>query len=109
VKKITVSQLMVFVFLLIVSCNGDKQNSTVLEGQYTGKNIFVQNPFAANGIGFCVKEIYINGKITSDEVNSASFEIDLLAAGLKEGNRVKIELKHSKECSPKILNPEVLK
>ena len=48
----------------------------VLEGNYQGKNIYVQNPFASSGVGFCVYEVTINDQTTTDEINSSAFEID---------------------------------
>ncbi|PJC62331.1 MAG: hypothetical protein CO022_05125, partial [Flavobacteriales bacterium CG_4_9_14_0_2_um_filter_32_27] len=51
----------------------------VLEGHYQGKNLYVQNPFAGSGVGFCTFEVTINGDVTTDEVNSSAFEIDFTA------------------------------
>ena len=36
----------------------------ILEGNYQGKNLYVQNPFSSIGVGFCVSEVLINGNIT---------------------------------------------
>jgi len=108
-KKVILRSSLLLAFFLMLACGTDKkENPVVLKGKYTGKNIFVQNPFGPDGIGFCVSEITVNGNKTSDEINSAAFEIDLLATGLKEGDDVKIEIKHLDGCEPKILNPEVL-
>jgi len=60
------------------------------------------------GVGYCAKEIKVNGQITSDETNSAAFEIDLTAMNLSFGEKVVIEITHDKDCRPKILNPEDL-
>jgi hypothetical protein len=99
----------VFVCLFYMGCGGDKkEGSIILEGEYRGKNPSIQNPYAENGIGYCMSEVYVNGKMTSDEINAETFEIDLAAMGLKEGDQVKIELRHLTGCTPKILNPEVL-
>ncbi len=108
-KKAITKTALIFIFLFVMACGGNKKDTIVLEGEYSGKNLFVQNPYAANGVGFCVSEVYVNGKMTSDEINSENFEIDLTAMALKEGDKVKIEINHLKDCAPKILNPEVLK
>jgi hypothetical protein len=79
-----------------------------LEGTYQGENIYVQNPFAETGVGFCVIEVRVNDKITTDEINSGAFEIDLSAFKFKTGDAVNIAIKHKNGCFPKILNPEVL-
>ena len=45
----------------------------VIEGKYQNKNVFVQNAYGVNGVGFCAQEIKVNGKITTDETNSSAF------------------------------------
>ena len=41
----------------------------VLEGNYQGKNLYVRNPFAGSGVGFCTFEVTVNGSVTTDEWN----------------------------------------
>lgn len=81
----------------------------VLDGHYQGKNIFVQNPFSEAGVGFCVYQVMVNDKISTDEINSSAFEIDLDMYNFKIGDKVSIKILHKDGCSPKVLNPEVLK
>lgn len=81
----------------------------VVEGKFQNKNIYVQNSFGGSGVGFCATEVKVNGKITTDEVNSSAFEIDLSACNIKPGDKVTIEILHKDDCMPKVLNPEVLK
>jgi hypothetical protein len=81
----------------------------VVEGQYQNKNVFVSNSLSESGIGFCAFEIRVNGKITSDEVNSSAFEIDLGVHNISQGTSVVIEIFHKEGCVPKILNSSVLK
>jgi len=81
----------------------------VLEGHYQGKNLYVQNPFAGSGVGFCTFEVTINGEVTTDEVNSSAFEIDFALHQLTVGDPVIVKIKHKDDCKPKVLNPEVLK
>jgi hypothetical protein len=81
----------------------------VLEGKYQDKNIYVQNSVSSLGVGYCVTEVRVNGSITTDEINSTAFEIDLSALGIKFGDNVVIEIKHKDGCAPKVLNPEALK
>lgn len=95
----------VFLFLALVS----KSGVLVLEGKFQNKNIYIQNSFGSNGVGFCATEIKVNGKITTDEVNSSAFEIDLAAMNIKPGQKVVIEISHKSDCMPVVLNPEVLK
>ena len=81
----------------------------VLEGNYMGKNIFVKNPFGGAGVGFCVFEVTVNGKLDPAEVNQSAFEIDFTAHDLKVGDPVIINIKHKDDCAPEVLNAEVLK
>jgi hypothetical protein len=81
----------------------------VLEGNYQGKNLYIQNPFAANNVGFCIQEVRVNGNVTTDEWTSSAFEIDFKSMQLKVGDRVEVKITHRDDCKPKVLNPEVLK
>ena len=94
---------------LLLAVNAKATAVIVLEGNYQGKNIFVQNPFAGSGVGFCVSEVTVNGQVTTDEINSNAFEVDLHNFTLKVGDKLEIKIKHKDDCKPKILNPEVLK
>ena len=100
-------------FLILMSFLGFNSflNSAtlVIEGKYQNKNVFVQNAYGVNGVGFCAQEIKVNGKITTDETNSSAFEIDLAALQLKYGQKVVIEINHKENCVPKVLNLEDLK
>ncbi|MDA3893963.1 MAG: hypothetical protein PF517_20070 [Salinivirgaceae bacterium] len=81
----------------------------VLKGVYQGKNIYVMNPFASSGVGFCVFEVTVNGQLTTDEINSSAFEVDLTVFQFKKGDKLVISIKHKDGCLPKVINPEVLK
>ena len=81
----------------------------VLKGVYQGQNLYVMNPFSESGVGFCVYEVTVNGHVTTDEINSSAFEIDLSVYQFKIGDKVIVKIKHKENCTPKILNPEVLK
>lgn len=81
----------------------------VLQGNYQGKNLFVQNPFGSSGVGFCVMEVLVNDQVTTDEINSSAFEIDFKNFQLKLGDKIEVKIKHKDDCKPKVLNPEVLK
>ncbi len=81
----------------------------VVEGNFMGKNIFVKNEYASGGVGFCITEVSVNGKTTTDEIGQSSFEIDLISLQMPVGTKVTIRLKHKDECKPKVVNPEDLK
>ncbi len=101
--KITVFILFLLSFLPIQAAK------LIIEGKFQNKNLFVHNAVAQGGVGFCAKEVKVNGLVTTDETNSTAFEIDLISLGLKFGESVIIEITHNDGCVPKILNPEDLK
>ena len=79
-----------------------------LRGIYQGDNLYVMNPFSSSGVGFCIQEVSINGKISTDEIASSAFEIDLSQYNFKLGDPVYIVIKHKESCQPKIINPNVI-
>lgn len=97
------------VISLCVSTAGFATSVIVLEGNYQGKNLYIQNPFAGSGVGFCVTDIRVNGTVTTDEILSSAFEIDFRNLQLKIGDKVEVKITHKDDCKPKVLNPEVLK
>ena len=104
-------KLVLFLFFLITTVNqiNAQGGVIILEGNYQGKNLYIQNPFGSGGVGFCVSEVFVNGNITTDEINSSAFEIDMKPWKLNIGDKLEIKIKHKEDCKPKILNPEVLK
>lgn len=96
-------------FALITASISSFAGVIVVEGKYQDRNLYVQNGYAGNGVGFCTYEVTINGKTTTDEVNSSAFEIDFAAYQIQPGTPVVVEIRHKDDCSPKVLNPEALK
>jgi len=81
----------------------------VMEGHYQNQNIYVQNAITASGVGFCTYEVTINGTVSTDEINSDAFEIDLSYHQLEIGTPVLIKIKYKEDgCAPKVLNPFAL-
>lgn len=95
-------------FIFFLTANAAQAEEIIVRGIYQGENLFVMNPFASTGVGFCVYEVTVNGQITTDEINSSAFEIDLSVFQLKIGDKVTIVIKHKDGCTPKVLNKEVL-
>jgi hypothetical protein len=105
----TIPQMRLLLALLFVfSASLSFAGNIVLEGNYQGKNLYVRNPFAGSGVGFCTYEVTVNGSVTTDEWNSSAFEIDLSIHNLDLGDHLVVVIKHKDDCAPKVLNPEVL-
>lgn len=94
---------------LLCSALASSAGNIILEGNFQGKNLYVQNPFAGSGVGFCVVKVEVNGQVTTDEVNSSAFEIDFNNYQFKIGDKISVKITHKDDCKPKVLNPEVLK
>jgi len=102
--------VLTFIVVMFFSFFSIAQSSEIeLEGIFQGKNLYVMNPFASSGVGFCVYEVKVNGQLTTDEINSSAFEIDLSTFQFNLGDKITVEIKHKDNCKPKVLNPEVLK
>ena len=78
--------------------SGFAQEEMVLEGTYQGRNLYVQNPFASSGVGFCVVSVEVNGQTSIDEINSSAFEIDFLSYQLKKGQPVQVKIEYKSDC-----------
>jgi hypothetical protein len=100
--------ILIYFFSAIPFTALSESHEIKLEGTYQGENIYVQNPFAETGLGFCVYEVLVNNQVTLDEINSSAFEIDLSVYKFKIGDPIVIVIKHKEGCFPKVLNPEVL-
>lgn len=94
--------------LLLVAVTVLHAEVIVLNGVYQGKDLYVKNPESTSGVGFCIFEVLINGQISSDEVNSPAFAIDLGAWKFKIGDPIEIILRCKENCPVKIINPEVI-
>jgi len=97
------------VLLLSATAFASSASVLIVEGKYQQKNIYIQNGFSSNGVGFCAFEVKVNGQVTSDEVNSSAFEIDFTPFKFKAGDKITIEIGHKDGCIPKVLNPEAIK
>ena len=95
-----------FLLFIITSYAG----VVLVEGKYQNKNLYVQNAYSDAGVGFCTFAVYVNGKLTNDEINATAFEIDLSQLQLKYGQDITIKIMHKDGCTPpRVLNPDALK
>jgi hypothetical protein len=80
----------------------------IISGIYQGKDLYVRNPLTADSAGYCVYEVLVNGVVTADQLNSASFAVDLAIWKLNPGDALEIVLRCKENCEVKVLNPEVI-
>lgn len=81
-----------------------KQNTISLQGTYKGKNLFIENPQCNNE--HSIESLSINGVKINEEIKSSAIEIDLKEIGIKEGEKIAIEIKCKNNCKARILNSE---
>lgn len=79
-----------------------------LEGTYQDKNLLVNNPPMADGFGFCISKVLVNGEILPAVIQTSHFEIDFQLFHLKKGDEVFVVLEHAAGCEPRFLNPSIL-
>jgi hypothetical protein len=96
-----------FLLLVIISLPA-LANRIEIKGTYQGENLYIKNPFAATGVGFCVYEVTVNGMTTTDEINSSAFEVDLTVYGFRVGESVSVAINYKEGCVPVVLNPDIL-
>lgn len=102
-KKPLLLTLMMILFAVVTQAG-----VIVLEGQYQLRNIYVLNGKSGSGVGFCTYEVTVNGQVTSDEINSEAFEVDLSIYGFELGDDLIVKIKHKDDCEPRIINPGAL-
>lgn len=107
----TMRNIYITILLCLSALCANAQSSTILivEGNYQGKNLFVQNPFRSNNVGFCTIKVLVNDNVTTDEITSSAYEIDLSLHKLNVGDPVVVKIEHALDCTPKVLNAEVLR
>lgn len=98
--------LLLLLFVLPSLLNA--QEIIVLEGNYQLRNIFVNNSIGVDGVGFCVTNVFVNGEVSTDEINQNAFEIDLTLFNLGFGDEVVVEIHHKENCAPEVINPLAL-
>jgi len=98
----------ILLLTLMTWTTGLKAEAIIIDGFYQGKDLYVKNPTGPKGVGFCVYEVQVNGEITSDEINSSAFIIDLHTLGLQMGDPVSVQIIHNESCKPKVLNADAV-
>jgi len=102
------NRIILLTLLLPMYLSSSAQEKIVLDGSYKGKDLFVKNPFAPEGVGFCAFEVKVNGLVTSDELNSSAFIVDLSLFNLGVGDPVEVILSHKVGCKPVFINPDAI-
>lgn len=103
------STLGILIGLMFISGGNILANEMLLKGIYQGKDLYIINPMSDVGEEYCAYEVTINGTKFEDVINSSAFRIYLDHTGLEFGQQYTVAIKHHENCTPKLVNPEVLK
>ncbi len=103
------TSFLVIILFILNSLGSVCAQPLVIKGIYQGKDLYIKNPFAPDGVGFCINDVYVNDQLTRDEVNSSAFAIDFQILGIKVGTPLEVVINHKDGCKPMILNPESIK
>jgi hypothetical protein len=101
-------RLLIFLVFTLILTSSAFSEVIIISGIYQGKDLYVKNPLTVDGSGYCVFEVLVNGQVTADQLNSASFAVDLATWKLNPGDALEIVLRCKENCEVKILNPEVI-
>ena len=63
---------LLFVFLLLTA-NTAFSAALSVEGTYQGKNLYIQNPMADDGFGYCATKVTVNGDVMPGGTNMGAF------------------------------------
>jgi hypothetical protein len=81
-------------------------NELVVAGIYYGQNLLVQNPSMGNKV-YCTDGVLVNNRKMMPYIASSAYEINL--SFLKINDSVTVTILHKDGCTPKIINPQVLR
>lgn len=101
-------RILFLMFFAIKFCLFAQVELLSLEGTYQEKNLLVNNPPMADGFGFCISKVLVNGEILPAMIQTSHFEIDFTLFHLKKGAEVFVVLEHAPGCEPRFLNPIIL-
>jgi hypothetical protein len=79
----------------------------VVSGVYQGSNIYIQNPYNPSSGEFCTEQVYVNDRLLLENPKASAFQVDLTYLRMNE--LVVIRILYREGCTPKVVNPHVLK
>lgn len=78
-----------------------------IEGIYSGKNLYIQNPLSEANQKYCTQKIYINKIVLDSGFATSAYEIRFDTMSLKTGDTVLIRFEHFSDCRPNIIQEMV--
>ncbi len=102
--RISISVVLVLLFS-VAHINGEE--TLILSGFYTGKNLYVQNPMLPDNKSFSTEEVYVNKNLVLSNPITSAFIIDLSHLSLNE--TVEVKIVHKSRYSPRFINAYVIR
>ena len=103
------THIRIFFCLFLINHLVFSQERLSIEGYYQGKSIYIENPVNADGFGFCINKVAVNGDLVPLSIRDEVIALNLSILNIKVGAPVLIIIHHEKGCSPVFINPEVLR
>lgn len=108
--KLSIKNIVCLLLVMLIGISSAKAEKEMkIEGIFQGVNLYIMNPFATTGVGFCITKITVNGKAALDDTNRSSIELNLSLYQLKKGEQITVIIQHKDGCTPKVLNVDALK
>jgi len=101
---LTMRYFIILIFLFIQTFSYAQE--IVLSGYYNGINLFVQNPKIGED-QYCITNIVVNGRRASPLKQNSSFDIEM--SFVEIGAPVEVRIQYHRECTPRVLNGDVIK
>lgn len=98
----------ILLYVLCVSLLNAQTDSLVLEGKFTGENIYIKNSQLENLEINCTIKLKINEQIITDDFHSDAYEIRLDTCNLNKNDSYKIIIYHNINCLPEKINKIIL-
>ena len=94
------------ILILFITSASIANGQLTLSGTYQGAAIYVQNPFADDGEGYCTDSVMLNAITMIINVNQSAYEIPLNDSiyQLEIGDSIELIIYHKNGCKPKVLN-----
>jgi hypothetical protein len=105
--SMTVRQSVFIGIYFILSCASASGGELVISGVYMGKNVYFQNPLCGPTSSFSTRSVYVNGILKVTNPTTSAFEVDL--SNLAINSAIEIKLIYNENCSPEIINPQVIR
>ncbi len=101
---------MTFVFAVIATSAHSEvygKDMLIITGFYTGKNIYVQNPYIPDSGYFSTEQVFVNENLVLTNPLTSAFTVDLSHLDIDQS--VEVRIVHKRRFPPRIINAYVIR